>query len=142
MIFIFRTLMLYLALMPLFSAAQERVIARNLIPVISGGVGVDSEDRLKSHEASFNLKLVCTLHEGDYVAGVTVKVANAAGVPLIDHVADGPLFMARLPAGTYTVTMQYQGQSQVRKVTLRPNVLHTEHVRWRSNPQQDHPTPH
>ncbi len=53
--------------------------------------------------------------------------------------ADGPFFMAKLPAGTYSVNAVYEGKSQASKVTLRDGRLRTEYLRWPSNPKQDLP---
>lgn len=113
--------------------AAERVVARGGVPVISGGVGSDSEQYLKSQESSFNLKFVCALQNGDYIAGVAVTVTDEAGKQLVDTTADGPIFMARLPAGKYTVVLSYQGQSQIRRVMVRAGALQTEYVRWKND---------
>ena len=81
---------------------------------ISGGVGENSVAALKAREGEFNLKLVFTLTEGAYLADVGVKITDAGGKTVIEHVTDGPIFMARLPAGTYTVAATYNGKPQVR----------------------------
>ena len=117
------------------SIAAERVRARDNVPVISGGVGEDSVARLQAREKEFNLKLVFALVEGNYVADVGVMISDAAGKELVQHVTDGPIFMARLPAGTYVVTAYYNGIAQARKVSVRGERLHTEYLRWPSNPQ-------
>ncbi len=113
--------------------AAERVIARGGVPVISGGVGSDSEQYLKSQESSFNLKFVCALQNGDYIAGAAITVTDEAGKQLVDTTADGPIFMARLPAGKYTVVLNYQGQTQTRRVMVRAGALQTEYVRWKND---------
>src|SRR3990167_2462586 len=84
--------------------AQEKVVAHNNVSFVSGGVGVDSEERLKAREKEFNLKLVFTLVEGNYLADVNVALKDAAGKNVVEHLTDGPIFMARLPAGDYTVS--------------------------------------
>jgi hypothetical protein len=130
-----------LASLAMPSIAAERVQARGNVPVISGGVGEDSLARLQAREKEFNLKLVFTLVEGNYLADVGVTVSDAAGKTLAQHVTDGPIFMARLPAGTYLVTARYNGNAQTRKVSLRGDRLHTEYLRWPGNPQVDFPGP-
>ncbi|RSL37836.1 hypothetical protein CEP53_015448, partial [Fusarium sp. AF-6] len=98
-------------------------------------------ERLKAREREFNLKLVFTLVEGNYVADVGVTIKNAAGKTMVEHVADGPFFMAKLPAGAYSVTTVYEGKTQTRKVSIRDGRLHTEYIRWPSNPATDFPLP-
>jgi hypothetical protein len=122
-------------------AMQSVAAERGSVPVISGGVGEDSVAQLKAREREFNLKLVFALVEGNYLADVGVTISNAAGKTLVQHVTDGPIFMARLPAGTYVVTARYNGNPQTRKVTLRGDRLHTEYLRWPGNPQVDFPGP-
>ena len=119
--------------------AAERGTARSAVPYVSGGVGEDALARLKAREKEFNLKLVFTLTEGNYLADVGVSIADASGRPLVEHVTDGPVFMARLPAGTYVVTARYSGNAQTRKVSLSAGRLHTEYLRWPGDPRTDFP---
>ena len=119
--------------------AAERGAGRSAVPYVSGGVGEDALARLKAREKEFNLKLVFTLTEGNYLADVGVSIADASGRPLVEHVTDGPVFMARLPAGTYVITARYSGNAQTRKVSLSAGRLHTEYLRWPSDPGTDFP---
>jgi hypothetical protein len=123
------------------SIAAERVMARGNVPVISGGVGEDSVERLKAREKDFNLKLVLTLIEGNYLADVGVTIRDAAGKAVVEHVTEGPILMARLPAGTYLVTARYNAVEQSKKVALRSDRLHTEYLRWPADPRVDFPGP-
>jgi len=123
------------------AAAQEQAVTQNGISFVSGGVGADSEERLKAQEKDFNLKLVLTLIEGNYVSGVDVVVKNAAGSTLVEHTAEGPFFMAKLPAGKYTVAATYSSKSQTRKFAIGGKGLHTEYLRWPSDPKTDFTLP-
>ena len=122
-------------------AMQSFAAERGSVPVVSGGVGEDSVARLQAREKEFNLKLVFALVEGNYLADVGVTISNAAGRRLVQHVTDGPIFMARLPAGTYVVTASYNGNAQTRTVTLRGDRLLTEYLRWPGDPRVDFPGP-
>jgi hypothetical protein len=123
-----------------FGAAQvlaaENVITKGGVSFVSGGVGADSQERLKAREKEFNLKLVFTLVEGNYLSDVAVAVKDAAGKTLIEHLADGPFFLARLPAGLYTVSATYAGRTHTLKVKLGER-LRTEHLRWPADPKAD-----
>jgi len=109
----------------------------NTVPLASGGIGLDSQESLKAREKDFNLKLVFTLVEGNYLSDVGVTIKDAAGRILLEHVADGPFFLARLPSGTYSVSARYDGKTQTRKVSVTAGRLRTEYLRWPSNPQTD-----
>ncbi len=122
-------------------AAPEQVVSKNGVALVSGGIGVDSQQRLKALEPQFNLKLVFTLVEGNYVSDVAVTVRNAAGKVLVEHVADGPFLLVKLPAGRYDVAAVYGGTRKQLQVNVREGRLQTEYVRWPSNPATDFPLP-
>jgi hypothetical protein len=114
----------------------DRVPAQGGVSFVSGGVGENSVAALKAREKEFNLKLIFTLNEGNYLADVGVKVTDAAGRVVIEHVTDGPIFMARLPAGAYTIQAMYNGRVQTRKVSVGER-LETAYLRWPSEPGRD-----
>jgi hypothetical protein len=105
---------------------------QNGVTFVSGGIGSASQEQLRAHEKEFNLKLVFTLVEGNYLSDVSVSIKNSGGKTLVEHVADGPFFMAKLPAGTYSVTAAYENKTQTRNVSVGAG-LKTEHFRWASN---------
>ena len=71
---------------------------------LSGGVGVDEVQAMRSQANNYNLKLVFAVAgSGEYLADVKVSVADASGNNVIHAVSNGPLF----------------GKTQSRTVTLR-----------------------
>lgn len=121
--------------------AAEQLIAQGKVTYISGGVGVHEQEQLNGRAGEFNLKLVFTLVEGNYLADIGVLVSDAKGGRIVEHQADGPFFMAKLPAGQYRVTATYDGRALTRKVSLGAKGLRTEYFRWPSNPETDFPLP-
>ena len=122
-------------------AAPENVITRNGVSFVSGGIGADSQQRLKALESEFSLKLVFTLVEGNYVSDVHVTIRDAGGRMLVEHVADGPFLLARLPAGKYAVSAVYEGKTQTRRIAVQGGRLQTEYIRWPGNPETDFALP-
>lgn len=110
------------------------------VEYVSGGIGENSQQQLNERAKDFNLKLVFTLNEGNYIADVNVAVKDAKGRTVVEDVAEGPIFLARLPAGQYNVTASYEGKSQTRKLKVGKG-LRTEYLRWPSNPETDNPLP-
>lgn len=122
-------------------APPQKAVSQGNVPFVSGGIGVDSKQALKAREKEFNVKLIFTLVEGNYLADVGVTIKDAAGRTVVEQVADGPFFMAKLPPGNYSVTADYGGKAQTRKISASAKGLHTEYFRWPSNPQTDFTLP-
>jgi hypothetical protein len=124
------------------AADSDRVQEMNGIPFVSGGIGSDSRDQLAAREKSYNFKLVLTLEgSGTFVSDARVTLANASGQKLVEHVTEGPLFLAGLSAGAYVVTVTFRNLTQTRKIQVRADRLHTEYMRWPADPAQDVTTP-
>jgi hypothetical protein len=114
--------------------------SRDGIEYLSGGIGINSQEEINARAKDFNLKLVFTLNEGNYVADVGVALKDARGRTVVDDTAGGPFFLAKLPAGQYTVAATYEGRTVTRKVQVGKG-LRTEYLRWPSNPENDNPLP-
>jgi hypothetical protein len=110
------------------------------VEYVSGGIGEDAQQQLNERAKDFNLKLVFTLNEGNYIADVNVAVKDAKGRTVVEDLAEGPIFLAKLPPGQYNVTANYDGKTQTRKLRVGQG-LRTEYLRWPSNPETDNPLP-
>lgn len=131
--------MVLLLTLPLAHAqAPDRVQEMNGVTFVSGGIGADSRDSLAAREKSYNFKLVTTLEgSGSFISGARVILATAKGDKLVEHVTEGPIMLASLPAGTYVMTASFRGLVHTRKFQVRADRLHTEYVRWPADPSQD-----
>lgn len=109
---------------------NETVIMAGNVSYVSGGVGEDSRERMKAFAAAFNLKLLLAHRSGSYMSDVEVVVADTKGKQLIKANADGPIFMAKLPAGVYEVAATAVGQTQRQKVTVNNSRQAVLHFRW------------
>ena len=91
------------------------------IPYVSGGVGVEERDRLKSMAGDDNLALSFALKNGHYLGGAEVSIKDGKGNDLVEAVSDGPLFFAKLPAGRYVVEATAMGKTITRAVNISAN---------------------
>jgi hypothetical protein len=121
---------------PAFSAGAASPAAAGTIPHVSGGIGEGEQQQLLARQRDYNLKLVFTLNEGNYIADVNVAVKDKSGKTVLEDVAGGPFFLAKLPAGQYSVAATYDGKTVTRKVSVGSG-LQTEQFRWAANPQSD-----
>ena len=120
----------------------DRVQEMNGITFVSGGIGAASREGLAEREKYYNFKLVLGLEgSGSFVSDARVTLSSATGQMLVEHVTDGPLFLAGLPAGAYVVSATFRNQTLTRKFQVRAERLHTEYLRWPADLQQDVPTP-
>ena len=113
-----------------YTAEDEAVQNRGGVSFVSGGVGADSTDRLNSLAKDFNLKLVFALKSGDYVSGVDVTIADAAGKTLVNTRSEGPWFLTRLPAGNFKIAATFAGKTENRMIAVGTEKLKTVDFRW------------
>jgi hypothetical protein len=126
-------LLAFVALVPAASAADDAIVqTAGGVSYVSGGIGSESRDRLGSLARDFNLKLVFAMKSGEYVSGVNVAIANAAGKTLVDATSEGPWFLTRLPAGNYQIVATFAGHAVKRQVAVGAARLTTIDLRWAS----------
>lgn len=89
------------------------------IKYVSGGFGIDERQALDAVAKDYNLKLIfAEKGSGAYLADAKVSIAGMKGQKILDAVSNGPWFMARLPAGHYTITAAIDGKSLEHKATV------------------------
>lgn len=112
------------------NADNETVVMLGNISYVSGGIGEDSRERLKAFASAFNLKLLLARKSGEYLGDVEVVINDAKGRELIKAVAEGPIFMANLPPGSYEVVATSDGVPLRQRASVVKGQLGTLHFRW------------
>ena len=121
------------ALLPIAGADGDPIVRTyGGVSDVSGGIGADSTDRLSSLAGDFNLKLVFATDSGNYVSGVRVAIADAAGRTVLDTTSEGPWFLTKVPAGNYQVVATFAGNPVKRQITVGASALRTVDFRWAS----------
>ena len=114
------------------SLAAEQQIGAPAIPHESTGIGDD--DPLAAIVGDFNLQLVfATQGSGEYLADVKVLIADSKGNTLLDEKSPGPIFLVRLPVGTYRINADFNGVPLRKSVTIGNRRLQNLYFHW---PQQ------
>ncbi|MDX1376181.1 MAG: carboxypeptidase regulatory-like domain-containing protein [Burkholderiales bacterium] len=91
---------------------------QNGIAYLAGGVGIEARRYMEDAAREYNLRLSFAAEQDrHYVPDVGVTVYAPDGERLLVVADAGPLFYARMPAGTYRVEVNYRGETQTR--TLR-----------------------
>lgn len=108
--------------------AQEQ----NGIQYATGGVGEEELAQIESIKGNYNLRVLSTVPEGNYLGDFTVYVLNAKGEKIFEAPSMGPYFYLNLPAGSYTVQADKPGAAlQSQKVTLGGKTKGHREVRFR-----------
>ena len=121
------------SLISVASAANDDSMIQSAggISYITGGVGLDSIDRLTSLSSNFNLKLVFALRSGEYLSEVKVAISDMGGRTLLDTTTDGPWLLTKLPAGNYRIAATFGGNTEKRNISVGAG-LRTVDFRWAS----------
>ena len=94
---------------------------------VNGGIGKDEADSMRTEAADYPLELVFSRRADErngpdaryeFVAEVHVTIQDRDGQVIVDQKRLGPIFLARLPDGPYTVTAEFQGATQTRRVAV------------------------
>lgn len=100
------------------------------VPYISGGAGADAREELLAKEKEYNLKIIAAEKSGDYLAGVKVVIESARKEQMLDATMEGPILLAKLAPGTYTIRATSDGQTLTRTVTIPAQGLRQMDFRW------------
>jgi quercetin dioxygenase-like cupin family protein len=100
------------------------------IPYISGGVGDDSMAQLIAREKEFDLKLFLVGQSGSYLSDIRITIIDANGKGVLLTTSEGPVLLANLPAGTYSVKAQKNGHTLEQKIGVTPGKLQTTYFRF------------
>ena len=119
-----------LAALPSQAFTQTQVVTP--VPYVSGGVGLDEREALQqeANQEGYNLKIVATATDGAYLAGITVRIADAQGVEVLQAAMDGPWLYAKLPTGRYTLSADDGRQAQKRTVDVPAKGTREAVFRW------------
>ena len=100
------------------------------VPHVSGGIGYEGREEMQAAEKDHNLKVVAAEKNGDYLAEVKVVVESAKKERMLETTMEGPILLAKLPPGTYTVRATFDGDTQTRTVTVPAQGLRPVDFRW------------
>ena len=96
----------------------------NEIAYINGGVSREEADALRNAAPNFPLQLVFTQRgqpgaNDEFVADASIAFFDDRGNRVAALDRQGPIFLARLPDGRYTIVVEHNGRRQTRQVDVR-----------------------
>jgi len=100
------------------------------VTYISGGIGKDESDAMKEAASRYSLAIEMASPaspRAQYVADVKIEIRDQRGATVLSTISDGPILLANLPPGRYTVNATKNGASQQRDIVIgsgaRPRVM-------------------
>jgi hypothetical protein len=94
------------------------------VSYITGGVGKTEADAMKHVARYYPLELEFVLKakpRDEYLAKVKVRIKDAQDRMVLDVTSDGPLLLAKVPVGKYTVSAERNGKIEHRQIEIAAN---------------------
>ena len=108
---------------PLFSVhalAAPAVQQQGAVSFMSGGVGVTEMQEMKGLVAGYPLELLFVAQSVPrrYLSSVKVQIKDKSGKVVLETESQGPLLLAKLPKGTYSIRADNDGKVERRTVQV------------------------
>ena len=92
------------------------------LPFINGGITQDEADLLRQEAQRYPLEITMARRSeiagrNEFVADAQLRVIDSAGRVVLERNA-GPIFLADLPKGTYTIEASHNGETKTERVQL------------------------
>jgi hypothetical protein len=84
--------------------ALQNPDAQSAATFVSGGVGAGERAHLNEISSGYNLRVVVARPDGAYLADVHLSIRDQGDREVLSTVTEGPLLLANLPPGKYSVT--------------------------------------
>ena len=104
------------------------------ISYMSGGIGSDEAHAMRREAAHYPLELLFVSRHGkrdDYLADMPLTIKDAKGEVMFRGRSDGPYFLAKLPAGRYTVISTEHGHPVTRHVSVGAKGTRRVVLQWK-----------
>jgi hypothetical protein len=91
------------------------------VTYVSGGIGKDESDAMKQAASRYSLAIELASPaspRAQYVADVKIDIRDQRGATVLSTISDGPILLAKLPPGRYTVNAAKNGASQQRNIVI------------------------
>jgi hypothetical protein len=92
---------------------------------LNGGIGAEQADLMRDMSPQFPVRMTFSQHNGthntdEFVADVRLRVTDTAGQPVLNLASQGPIFLLRLPPGSYAVEAEHNGEVKTRRFDIVP----------------------
>lgn len=86
------------------------------VPWMSGGIGDEAREEMRKSASAYNVHIVFSARNGDYLATIPVTVTRRNGQKIYSGSSEGPLLYLKLPPGSYQLAAEIDGVWQNRRI--------------------------
>ena len=95
----------------------------NQLPTINGGITKDEADLIRQQAPRYPLEITVARRGeapgvNDFAAQAQLRVTDSAGRVVLERDDAGPIFLADLPDGTYTIEATWNGETKTQRVQI------------------------
>ena len=98
--------------------SSPRVVEQNGVSFTSGGAGREEQGAMDQIQGRYNLRVTMATNTGQYTSPSELRIEDHGGRALVSTQPEGPIFLAKMPPGEYTVSATAEGTTQTRKVSV------------------------
>jgi len=89
------------------------------VTYLSGGVGDREQEAIAEKAVEYDLQVTVAKPDGAYLTGAKLRIEKPDGTQLLETTTRGPVLLADLPAGRYTLHASLEGhESEKRTVDV------------------------
>ena len=97
---------------------SPRVVEQNGVSFTSSGAGKEEQAPIEQIQGRYNLRVTTATNSGQYTIPSEMRIEDHSGKALVTTQPEGPIFLAKVPPGDYTVRATAEGTTQTRKVSV------------------------
>ena len=97
---------------------------------LSGGVGDSEIQAIREATPRYSLSVLMATKDGSYLSNVDVKIQQKGGKQVLAAVTEGPVLLADLPMGTYSLTATAEGKTMNERFNLTKGQHRRIVLRW------------
>ena len=90
----------------------------------TGGIGEDEAVAMRRAQSAYPLSVEFVQQakpRDEFLANVQVTIKDQAGNPILNATSEGPILLAELPAGIYTIIADAEGGTKSKRVQIAPH---------------------
>jgi hypothetical protein len=89
------------------------------VTYLSGGISDEELSQLKSQESLYNVQVLLSAKNGEYVSNIALRILDNKSTPLVSIVDAGPYVYAKMLPGTYYLETAVKSTGVVKKESFK-----------------------